>query len=475
MPASKKSGGGGKNNNATATPPAGAIVGTDGNDIITPSSTLIGPATIGDDVIWGLGGDDSIDGGDGNDSIEAGDGNDTLFGGDGDDILNGGAGADVIYGGAGSDTIDGGDGTLDVVIYDGILDVDYSVTEITEVQGNGRNQQVVVIGYTVTALDGSGDVDTITNVEQILFVQTPQPGTIITQGDFEFAAFDTGATLNVLANDYIEGGNFGEGLTVTAITDLQLDVDGDGINDVDYIPDGVDISYFTDADGGILNDGSILTVNADGTITWDPNGIYDTPPAAGEDPYVLHFWYEASDANGNAEFGDVTFQVTYPAQPGTVQFEDMNLYDAGLALLLGYYVYTDGPNGDYWVSQLNSATQYFEERDITATDFDYDGDGDEEFRVWTDIDGTTHEMNLHHADLDTFDFVSLKFTGLDAGESATIALSDTEGAIFDTLVVTDVDLDANGVYTLANGTGVGQFNVIAGVGEEFFVDDVVLV
>ncbi|MDA5093666.1 calcium-binding protein [Aliiroseovarius sp. KMU-50] len=461
----KNSSGGGKNSNST--PPAGAIVGTDGNDTIDVLS-LLGPATTGDDEIWGLGGDDFIDGGPGNDTIEGGDGNDTLYGGEGDDIINGGAGGDLIWGGPGSDVIDGGGGKFDTVIYYGIEGVDYSVEEITETKPNGRS---TVIGYTVTSLDGSGDIDTLTNVETILFVETPAPGTVITQGDADFTQFDQSVSIDVLANDYIEGSTPGTGLSITAITDVQIDLDGDGINDVDLIPDGADLNYFNDADGGILNDGSILTLNPDGTLTWDPNGQYDTQPAQGDSPPVVHFWYEASDGAGGADYGDVTIQVTYPAPSGTISFENMELIDPYHALVLGIYQYADGPDGSYTVSQLNSATQYFEERDTSTTDYDYDGDGDDEFKVWTDPNGTTHEMNIHHRDLDVFDFVSVDFSELDVGETATISLADTSGAIYAQLMVTEADLDANGTYLL-NEADVGQFSIEANAGGEFYIDDV---
>lgn len=460
----KNSNGGGKNSNTNPRP--GAIVGTEGNDTIDLFS-LLGPATTGDDEIWGLGGDDFIDGGPGNDTINGGDGDDTLYGSEGDDTINGGAGADLIWGGEGSDTIDGGDGKFDTAIYYGVEGIDYEVTEITEVKPNGRTN---VIAYTVTDLN-TGDVDTLTNVETILFFETPPAGTVITQGDADFTQFDETVTIDVLANDYIEGGDLGVGLTVSAIIDVQIDLNGDGVNDVDLIPDGVDITYFNDADGGILNDGSILTLNPDGTLTWDPNGQYDTPPDAGEPPPVIQFWYEASDGMGGAEYGDVTIQVTYPAPSGTITFETMTL-DLALTFL-GIYQYADGPDGTYIVSQLSSATQNFEPRDTGTSDYDYDGDGDDEFRVWTEANGDTHEMNIHHRDLDTFDLISLDFSGLDTGETATISLADTSGVIYDQITVTEADLDAGGVYTL-NELDVGQFTLEAGAGDEFYIDDVVI-
>jgi hypothetical protein len=486
MPKSSSSGGG--KPNTTVTPPDGAIVGTDGADLITPFTSGVA-STAGDDVIWSLGGNDEVDGGNGNDTIEAGAGDDTIYGGAGDDVINGGDGGDTIYDGAGNDLINGGDGSdvivagagsdtidggtgsgLDAVIYYGVVGVDYDYTVQTEIVGNGKKAHEVITGYTVTALDGSGDVDVLTNVDELIFIETPAAGDIITQGDLATAQYDGTVTVDVLANDYIEGGQPGEGLTISAIVDVQIDLDGDGINDLDLIPDGQPLSYYVG--GGLLNDGSILTLNPDGTLTWDPNGVYDDN--SGTQP-VLTFWYEVTDGSGNHEYGDVTFGVTYPAQAGDIQFEDMvSVYDDFISEFLGIWIYQDGPDGSYWISQLTSGTNSFEPRDAGATSYDYDLDGDDEFRVWTDPDGTTHEMNLVNENQSPFDLGGMTITGLDEGETATIVFSDAEGNIVGEVTVTAADLDENNVLTFTNATDVVQFNVIAGEGDEFYIDDVFL-
>jgi hypothetical protein len=83
-------------------PPAGAIVGTNGPDILN--------GTPFDDTIFGLGGPDQISGRGGNDLICGGAGSDQLNGGVGNDTIKGGAGFDQITGGAGDDTLDAEDG-----------------------------------------------------------------------------------------------------------------------------------------------------------------------------------------------------------------------------------------------------------------------------------------------------------------------------------------------------------------------------
>lgn len=452
--------GGGKN--TTPQPPAGAIVGLETDDVIDLTSSI--SSTLGDDVIWSLGGDDSIEAADGNDTIEAGAGNDTIDGGLGDDLINGGDGADLIIGSAGSDTIDGGAG-VDAVLYYGDAS-DYNIVAITEIQGKGKKAQEVIVGYEVFALDGSGDVDTITNVESVTVVELPPTGAITTQGDFDFAPDGGSTTINVLANDYIEGGSLGEGLTVTGIIDIQLDVDGDGVNDNDVIPDGVDMSYF--ASGGILTDGSVLTVLADGTMTWEPSS-----GATGLE--VISFWYEASDGLGNTAYGDVTFQVSFPPPPGDIGFETMTpVYDEIYSTIFDVWSYADGPDGVYWVSQLTSFDNSFEERDPSGEtiNYDYDGDGDAEFRVWTEGSGVTHEMNITHETTETFDLGGMTITGLDAGEEAMFVFADASGNAVGQVTVTDADLDANNVVEFTNATNVSQFSIVAGVGDEFYIDDV---
>ncbi len=460
---------GGKNDQIA--PPAGAIVGTSGDDVIS-QSTFPAFSTDSDDVIWGLEGADEIYGGAGNDTIVGGSGDDVLYGDTGDDVINGGDGSDIIYGGAGSDIIDGGDdGGIDVVMYDGVEGEDYDVVILTALVGKGRNQREVVTGFEVYALDGSGDVDYLTSIEQVLFVQYPEPGTVITESDFAFTQFDTSVEIDVLANDYLEGANQGDGIEISEILDAQIDLDNDGVNDLDLIPDGVDLGYFVG--GGLLNDGSILTLTANDTLVWDPNGVYDTAPGVGEEAPSIYFWYAAADGSGGVEYGDVSLQVTYPSAPSDIQFEDMvGVYDEFTADLLGLHIYQDGPNGAYWVSQLTSATNYFEKRDVSVTDFDYDGDGDDEFRIWTEADGTTHEMNITHSEGQKFDLGGMYFIGLDSDETATLVFSDGEGNAIGQVTVVSSDLDADGRLEITNASNIDQFNVVAGIGDDFYVDDV---
>lgn len=450
-------GGGGKN--STPTPPEGALIGTESADLFEGTSA--------DDILWSLGGPDEIFGLAGNDIIEAGAGDDTIDGGEGNDILNGGDGGDLIIGGAGSDTIDGGAG-VDAVIYYADSEDDYSISAITETTTRGKKVIEEIVGYEVTANDGSGDTDYITNVESVTVFVGPAPGTIITQGDFSFVDRDDTVTINVLENDYLEGGALGEGLTVTAITGIQIDIDNDGEWDTNLIDETVTFADY--ANGVGLSDGSILTALSDGTMTWDPNGAYDAD--TGETPTVS-FWYEASNGSA-AEYGDITFAVTYPAPPGDIDFETMNpALDPTSELVLGYNYYYDGPSESYIVGQLTNATNWFEKRDESANgDYDYDNDGDDEFRVWTEADGTTHEMNVTHEFSDPFDLGGMTITGLDEGEEAIFTFADASGNAVGTVTVTSEDLTPDNILEFLNATNVEQFTVEAGVDDEFYIDDI---
>lgn len=483
MPSSKA--GGGKNKKQPAEITYNIIEGTTADDVITTDETADFQTTAGADEIFGLAGTDVIDGGDGDDIVHGGDDWDILSGGSGNDTIYGDAGDDFIFADAGSDTIDGGDG-YDTLTYYGELDVDYSISELTEIQGKGRDRTEVVVGYQVASLDGSGDVDTIYNVEEIVFISAPPGGDIVTQGDLLRTYYGSAVTFDVLANDYILGGNLGEGLELTNILDIQIDLDGDGVNDFDLIPDDATLADFQGAEGVTLTDGSILYLNPDGTLTWDPNGAYDTKPGSGEPFPSIYFWYEASDIDGNTAYGDVSIGVTYDVPLGTIEFEYMQIYDQGLADIFGWYFYVDGPedNYEFFVTQLSTAGGgIIEDRDVEANgDFNYDFDADDEYRVWTDVDGTTHEMNVVNQNDQLFNLQSITFTGVDEGDMVTIEYYSLDGSSklgedvvnFDLLTpVATPDGDYYVYYT--DETDIGQVSVIADAGDEVFVDDLVLV
>ncbi len=158
------------------------LAGEDGDDSVTGGE--------GNDSLSGGGGDDTVDGGTGNDTMEGGKGSvdillggsgddliygdhkidldpttgdddtldgeagaDSLYGGGGDDVLLGGEDNDLLHGGSGSDALDGGSGH-DIAKYDGAAS-DYVISSFAG-------------GFDVTETT-TGEVDTLENIEQILF------------------------------------------------------------------------------------------------------------------------------------------------------------------------------------------------------------------------------------------------------------------------------------------------------------------
>ena len=136
----------------------------------------------GNDTYYGRGGNDFLQGWDGNDTIYGEDGLDWLEGGNGDDLLDGGNGDDVAIGGSGNDTLAGGLGA------DALIGDDGDDT----LEGGGGNDFLVGGAGADEFILGSADgSDTI--------------------ADFE------------LGVDTID---FAPGLTISAITDADVDSDG---------------------------------------------------------------------------------------------------------------------------------------------------------------------------------------------------------------------------------------------------------
>ncbi|MDQ2104127.1 Calx-beta domain-containing protein [Azospirillum isscasi] len=159
----------------------------------------------GADSLSGLGGDDRLDGLGGDDRLDGGDGNDTLTGGEGGDALSGGAGNDSLTGEAGNDTLTGGEGDDTLVGSEGR----------DELTGGAGNDTFVFAR--ATDIDGdlitdfaTGDRIDISGLSASFLGTTP-----LSQ------RFGTGVAVNYV--------NSGSGAFAT--TDLQFDVNGDGVAD----------------------------------------------------------------------------------------------------------------------------------------------------------------------------------------------------------------------------------------------------
>ncbi|MBT0956860.1 Hint domain-containing protein [Alphaproteobacteria bacterium KMM 3653] len=256
------------------------IYGEDGDDMIfggNGNDTLVGgngddkiEASKGDDVVDGGAGNDDLWGGKGNDVVDGGSGDDVINGGDGADVLNGGDDADTIFAGAG-DTVDGGAGGNDHDVLDLTGQGAFYLTDVVEdSNGNGIDGTVIFVDA-----DGepTGETLTFTEIEEVI-------GDEVNVGpdaedDTAEVDEDESVVIDVLANDSDPNGD-------------PLEVTG------------------ANADNGTV------TVNADGTLTYEPN-----PDFNGTDTIT----YTVSDGNGGTATATVTVTVN-PVNDDPVAVDD---------------------------------------------------------------------------------------------------------------------------------------------------------
>jgi Ca2+-binding RTX toxin-like protein len=247
-----------------------------GTDQISGFETVLGGS--GDDSLRGDGEDNSLSGGAGDDTLAGGDGDDTLDGGDGADTadftlaiqavdvdldagtatgqgadqlnaieavigsvfadsLVGGIGDETFTGAAGDDTLDGGDG-VDTADYSGeALGVNIDL---------GNN----------SGLDGSGDIDTLLNIENI--VGSARADTLT--GDGLDNSIDGG-----IGGDRIEGGDGADTLF--------------GNNGGDTLIGGLGDDSF---DGGVGTDTADFTASA-AAVDVDLSGVQGVASGEGND------------------------------------------------------------------------------------------------------------------------------------------------------------------------------------------------
>ncbi len=231
-------------------------------------------------------GDDMIDGGDGDDYIEGNGGDDMLTGGAGNDQIFGGDDADTIFGGAG-DTVDGGAGGNDYDVLDLTGQGPFYVTgpggvgdPIPDSNGNGIDGQIVFVDA-----DGNptGEVLDFVEIEEII-------GDEVNRGpDAEADGFDAGEDdpAGVIGN----------------VLDNDSDPDGDPLQVFKVGGDEANLGQPTAGDNG-----GLITIDADGTVTFDPNGDFE---ALGEgETAETTITYMVSDGNGGMDTETVTITVT---------------------------------------------------------------------------------------------------------------------------------------------------------------------
>lgn len=179
------------------------------------------------DVLRGSNNGDWIDGGDGNDSIDALGGNDFVFGGAGRDTLNGGAGSDYVDGGVGDDLLiyamGENKGSFD--IYNGWTGSDTLRLVFTAAEWARADVKADVarfLAYLPEYNEPLGWIDdpvflfkafglSVVGVNKLEVVVDGKvvnaaDAPVVTKDDALAVMEDTGATLDVLANDWVADG-----------------------------------------------------------------------------------------------------------------------------------------------------------------------------------------------------------------------------------------------------------------------------
>ena len=155
-----------------------------------------------------------------------------------------------------------GDGSIDVVhsTIDGVQQIDY-------LDGQGE------VILTDVDLDGNGTFETaVTTAEDNVVVASSD---IDDDGDMDVISYADGATGQVFQEDTVEG---------NVVVDSQLDLDGDGITDVELMDDNKDGTFDVAAvDSDMEGHANVLyhDVNGDGNFDYaafdsDGDGIMDT-------------------------------------------------------------------------------------------------------------------------------------------------------------------------------------------------------
>jgi len=277
---------------------ADEIYGNEGND------ALFGKG--GDDMLYGGGGHDTLLGGNGHDELYGGEGHDFLLGGSGNDDMHGDAGDDLLIGWSGDDTLEGGMGNdfldggygNDTAVFSGLAS-EYIITNL----GWG----FVQVEDTVAGRDG---VDILRSIENFVFEGVPNQAPIAVDDAIltdENNATSEGALTGLLSNDSDPDG---DPLLITKVNGSSGNL-------------GTQITLA----GGLL-----LTLNADGSYTLDPDGQFEYL-AAGE-IFQTSFTYTVSDGDLSSMAtvdvtitgvndaaviaGDLTGSVTEDAAPNTV-------------------------------------------------------------------------------------------------------------------------------------------------------------
>ena len=243
-------------------------------------SSILGPATAGDDIHLGL------LHGTGGESVPASDGEDLIIGTAYHDTLKGGRDADFLIGGAGDDTLDGGNGVSaghtdarDIVIYSGSIN-DYGIVSRPNA-ATSTGVEWIITDYRTGGVENEG-TDLLIDVESVVFSDYHLPigdlssfirtgsqdgfdykwvvvgDSNVYVGGIHAVAYDR--NLPVTGNDYVYG-DVGYDILLT----------GSGNDQLTSVANGASTYYYLGTKGDYLDggDGNDVFLIGDGSGAWD--------------------------------------------------------------------------------------------------------------------------------------------------------------------------------------------------------------
>ncbi|MEP7008151.1 MAG: calcium-binding protein, partial [Sphingomonas bacterium] len=229
-------------------------------------------STDGVDVVTGTTGADYLRGLGGNDSLDGLAGDDELRGDSGDDDLTGGAGNDALIGGTGTD-----------VAHFAGAQADYQLST-----ANG----VVSITDTAPTVDGDDGTDTLSGIETL--------------------AFGDGSTMSIVSPIVLDLDGNGPSFTSIAASTASIDLSGDGVADkASWIGSG-DAFLFLDrnhdgtmsgvAEMSFIGDRPDAGSDLEGLTAFDTNG--DGALSAGDASFQDFGLWQDANGNGQVDTGE---------------------------------------------------------------------------------------------------------------------------------------------------------------------------
>ena len=376
-------------------------------------------------------------------------GNDSLYGGDGDDALVGEAGNDTLHGGSGADKMYGGDdrdlfqASIGDTAYGGAGGSDYDTLDLSgsgpfyltgpngtgnpvpDSNGNGLDGRAVFVDANGNP---TGQIVQFYEIERIVGNQVTRPPEA-TDDALNAGEDDAAGQLgNVLGND--------------------SDPDGDALSVKAVNGDAANLGQPVAGDNG-----GLVTINPDGSISFDPNGDFETL-GAGETA-TTKVTYTVTDGKGGIDTATVTVTVT-----GT--------NDGPVALDNAYEVTADEAGGDLDGNALTDETGAGVDSDVDGDSLTVVGVGGEAGNVGVPVAAVGGGLVTINAD-GSIDFdANGDFDALAEGETAqasiTYTISDGNGGT-DTATVTFTVTGTNdGPVAVADTYAAGEDDAPADLG-----------